>query len=617
MGLRRLLALSTVAAIAAAAAPGFLPVNVYASATDLTLFFTSDTNGDNANGIAHSFPDGTGTVMVSENVDVHYDEIDAAPVGEAIAYTKYVGDSIGLYVDNRALSAPHLVYSAHLIGGNFAVPYYPSFSPDGRTLLFSVIQFDQANNIVAGHLETAPVGGGAAVVLDGTDGLYDASFSPVDGARIAASRWAGGAVVLGTIAGAHVDTTTVPSTAGADFARFSPDGSRLSFVTNQNKLVVAGLDGTVLTTVTGGAIQYPVWQDAGTLLFTMQPTGAATSDIYRLDSSSTTPVQITSTPSINEWALATPRATDPAPGAPTHVAAALDGSHPTISWTPPIDADISRIVVRRTDGSTPPSTILDGTDVPAGPRSAVDTAQVGQTYSYSVFAVDAAGQVSTATSLTLGALAAPTVTAPAQAWVGATRSVPVRWSSPNGAGTHYSVTWASAAAPHTWHTWLANTTATSASFGASGRPVRLTGGTYVVRVSAVDAFGHATVAATATTVVPRDDSLATYSRGWTRGHAATDWLGSDRRTTIPRASFTVHFTGSHAKIIGLMCQSCGKFHVYVDGHDRGIWMSGSHTTKPRAALYSFAGKLGAHTITVVNIGTKRHGLLEIDAFAVS
>jgi hypothetical protein len=388
-------------------------------------------------------------------------------------------------------------------------------------------------------------------------------------------------------------------------------------VSNQDTLTVAALDGTVLATAAGGTIAYPVWQDTGSLLFAMQPTGATTADIYRYDVGAFAPVQITYTPSVNEWSLATPRAIDPAPGAPTHVLATLDGAHPTISWTRPVDGDIDHMVVRRAEGATAPATIADGTDVAAGARSAIDTVQVGQTYSYSVFAVDATAQVSPAASVTIRALTRPTLTVSAQPWTVATAAVPVRWSSGNGTGTHYSVMWASAAAPKTWHTWLANTTATSANFGSSGRPVRLTGGTYLIRVAALDAYGHATVAATATIVVPADDSLASYSRGWTRGHATTDWLGSDHRTTIPRASFTVHFTGSHAKILGLMCQSCGKFSVYVDGHYRGIWMSGSHTMSARRVLYSFAGAAGAHTITVVNIGTKRHGLLQIDAFAVS
>ena len=564
MRVRRLLALSTVTGVIAAATPLSIPATTaFAAATDTALIYTVDTNADQENGLARSFADGTGRVVISETANAHFDEVDAAPVGEAIAYTKYVGNVIGLFLDNRDLTAPRQLYAARLVNGTFRVPYHPSFSPDGRTVLFTVFEYDAKNQISGTHLERVPTRGGVSTVLSGSDGLFDASFHPTDATQITASRWAGdGALLLGHLAGAALTVAAVSGTAMTASPHFSPDGAHLVFTHADKDVTITTLDGTVSTTVAGTSVAYPVWLDAATVLFTMLPPGGTASDIFRIDLGATTATPVTSTPD-DEAALATPRPANPAPTAPTAVTAVLNGAQVTLAWTPPIDGDVPNFVVRRAPGTTAPATATDGTGVSnAGRTGVLDAVTPGATYSYSVFAVDAAQQTSPAASITMQALAPTTISAPALAWTRyVTPRIPVSWGTGAPAGTRFALSYGVGARPTVWHSWIPSTTTRSGYFGSRLTP----GAAYTLRVVVVDPFGNSTAATTTRVLVPRDDTAASFDRRWSRVHGAPYWLGAITTTRVAGASVTLHFTGLRMQLLGTRCPACGSFRVYVDG----------------------------------------------------
>ena len=616
MRVRRLLALSTVTGLLAAATPLTIPASTaFAAASDTALIYTVDTNGDQENGLAKAAADGTGRVILSESPSVHYDEVETAPVGEAIAYTKYVGNVIGLFLDNRELTAPRELYKARLVNGTFRVPYHPSFSPDGRTVLFTIFEYDNKNAISATHLERVPVRGGASTVITGSDGLFDASFHPTDATQITASRWAGdGALMLGHLAASTLTATPIPGTATTDAPHFSPDGSHIVFTHADKDVTITTLDGSVTSTVTGLSVAYPVWLDDATVLFTMLPPGGNASDIFRVDVGATTATQVTTTPD-NEAALATPRAANPPPTAPTAVTAVLNGAQVTLAWTPPIDGDVTDFVVRRAPGTLAPATTTDGTAVSnAGRTGVIDAVTPGDTYSYSIFAVDAAQQISPAASITLQALSPTTITAPRLAWTHyVTPRVPVSWGAGAPAGTHFNLSYGVGSRPTSWHSWIPSTTSRSGYFGSRLTP----GALYTLRVIVVDNYGNHTSAAGARVAVPRDDTAASFDRRWSRVHGDPYWLGAVTSTRIAGASVTLRFSGMKVQVLGTRCPTCGSFRAYVDGHYHGTYSSQGRYAE-RQVLYTYTTvTVRAQILTLVNVATPGHPQLRLDAFAVT
>ncbi len=603
----------------AAASLSLPAVTGWAAATDTVVIHTADSaDADDNNGIGAIYADGTTVTPLVEPAGTHFDEVDAAPVGEAIAYTKYVGTAITLYVDNRQHTKPHALYTAHLVGSLFDVPYYPSFSPDGRTILFTVFAYDAGNHPQATHLETVPVTGGASTALTNSGGLFDASFHPTDPTQIAASRWAGNeAALLGQLSGSTLTTTAVPDATLTDFVHFSPDGTHLAFTSQDGgALSITGLDGTVLTTVTGTGIGHVVWLDTASVLFTMAPVGSTAAGIFQLDIGATDPQPLTTTED-NFSSLATPRAADPAPTAVTRLTATLNGDHPILTWIPPIDGDVTDIVVRRAVGTTPPATVTDGEDVAGDNGTGVaDTATLGETYSYSVFAVDEAGQPSPAASVTVQALGRPALSVPALAWPTETIArIPVSWGAGDAAGASYLVEWGTGAAPTSWHILRRHTTSTSAVFG-SGASTR--GSTYSIRVRALDAFGNATATTTRTLLIPQDDTTATFGRSWSRTSSTNYWGHSERVTRTAGAAVTKRFTGRKVQVLGDTCATCGSVKVYVDSHYRGTISARAGATHHRQVLGTF-GVAGSHshTIRLVNAPVRGRPQLRIDAFAVT
>ncbi|HWX27199.1 MAG TPA: Ig-like domain-containing protein, partial [Steroidobacteraceae bacterium] len=82
--------------------------------------------------------------------------------------------------------------------------------------------------------------------------------------------------------------------------------------------------------------------------------------------------------------------TPPGPVTALRIVPADDGLH--IEWTNPSDADYAGVMIRRSEGDTPPSSPASGTLITTAPPSTTTiddtTVTPGQTYSYAVFAYD-------------------------------------------------------------------------------------------------------------------------------------------------------------------------------------------------------------------------------------
>lgn len=94
------------------------------------------------------------------------------------------------------------------------------------------------------------------------------------------------------------------------------------------------------------------------------------------------------------------------PGAVTAVSASpILVSSATLHWTNPTDSDLSGVVVRRSQGLTPPASPTDGTAVGTAPATSTSITDSGLTagtqYSYALFAFDRANNYALSATLTL------------------------------------------------------------------------------------------------------------------------------------------------------------------------------------------------------------------------
>lgn len=131
-------------------------------------------------------------------------------------------------------------------------------------------------------------------------------------------------------------------------------------------------------------------------------------------------------------------ADDPPPSPVTNLTASIvTSSKVTLTWgypAEPSDHDIDRIVVRGAAGVVAPASVTDGVEVPTGrPLTTLvndlSGLQPGQRYSYSVFAVDRAGNVGMPASVTVPVSFREPVT-DAAATVESSTSVSLSWKNP-------------------------------------------------------------------------------------------------------------------------------------------------------------------------------------------
>ena len=461
------------------------------------------------------------------------------------------------------------------------------------------------------------------VKVKGSTGLTDASFATTSDSTLVATDESGAIVTL------HGGATTLvldpPADGFLDSPVFAPGDATIAFSafavagsTPVSRIETVSADGTVGPTaiVASGVNLLPSWSsDGATLLYNAFTMSTGASKVYAVPAAGGTPTAVPLTAG-KGYLLGSVAARDTtAPGAPA-VRVSLDGATPTVSWTLPPDPDVSHVVVRRLDGTSAPASPGDGDPVYRGAaRSVTDDVTLGSTYTYAVWVVDGAGNVSPPATRTFTALAAPTLHAPAL--VSSTSldtTFRVAWTAAgNPSDTAYTVQWRVSGG--TWATWRKGVPAGSGRFGLAAVPVASVAGTaYGLRAFATDAYGNTSARAVGTSVEPVDDTVARTHGSWHVITSAEDWLGTAHGTTQHGASLAIGLTGSRLWIIGDRLPAGSLAVVYVDGV-RVSTIDTHGSTAHRRVLWTHAVRAGHHALRIVNLASRGRSHLDVDAFA--
>jgi hypothetical protein len=243
-------------------------------------------------------------------------------------------------------------------------------------------------------------------------------------------------------------------------------------------------------------------------------------------------------------------------------------------WTDPGDSDLAAVTIRRASGSTPPSSATDGTlvaTVPSPDHAFSDTtvANSGATYSYTLFAVDAAGNTSAGTSVTVQSLditpPGPVTDLTASA---STDGIHLAWSNPTDSDFAGVVIrrldGSTAPTSPTDGAPVATTDANTATFDDSDAAP---GSTYTYALFALDETGNHAVAMTITYALPTAAEQhvcgsLTSDTTWSPSRAAVYVI--DCAVTVP-AGVTLHVAaGTIIKVAantGIGVQSGGSLQV--------------------------------------------------------
>jgi len=265
--------------------------------------------------------------------------------------------------------------------------------------------------------------------------------------------------------------------------------------------------------------------------------------------------------------------------------------------------------------------------IPLGTTTSVsfdDTSLVPETtYTYSVAALDAAGNlgpslsvVATTAEATPPFVAAPVITLASGAQVG-TSTVPivVSWSAADPSGVA-SVELQQSKNGGAWSAvTLPAPTATSVSLS------RAAGSTYAYRVRATDALANtsAWVAGSGGKLLARQESYAgiVYGGSWTTATVASAYGGSLRYASTSKAIATLTFTGSSVAWVAPRSATRGKADVYVDGVLATTVDLYAATAQARMIVFSQSGATAtSHTLQIRVKATSGRPRVDLDAFVV-
>jgi hypothetical protein len=208
--------------------------------------------------------------------------------------------------------------------------------------------------------------------------------------------------------------------------------------------------------------------------------------------------------------------------------------------------------------------------------------------------------------------AMPTVTAPAVSTsTSATTSFGISWGSAGApAGTTYTVR--SSVDGGAFTALRTNTTTTSMTVSAGA------GQTRRFSVTATDPAGRASVAGTATTVVPHDDAAGAYAGPWSTLTAANRYLGAIRQSGTAGSTVTFGATGNVIRLVGDKGPSNGRFQVSYDGGAFSApidTLASSPLVRQVLTTQSFSGAPAMHTVRVRVVGTAGRPTVAVDGAA--
>jgi len=312
-----------------------------------------------------------------------------------------------------------------------------------------------------------------------------------------------------------------------------------------------------------------------------------------------------------------------APDMPTP-ALTLGATSVGLTWSSIAAPDLVGVRIAFSPGMTPPATYAAGarrtTTLGVAHAATVTGLVAGATYSWSVWALDGAGNESTPVTGHLRLIIGPTASAPALAsTVSSGASFPVTYASV-GAGVS-----GAAARVNAHRDYVTGTGPDAVLAGPSGVYHEPLGpppwpGTYLTTMGSTDAWGNVRWGATATTTVPFDDRdvALKYAGAWTRPSTTGAWVGTTSVTgsggsvavSLPKHNFAAR----KLAVVATTSSTGGRFKVYVDGHYVTTVSTRSSSVLLRRTVWTSSTLTSAaHTLKLVQVSGS--GYLRLDAIA--
>ena len=164
-----------------------------------------------------------------------------------------------------------------------------------------------------------------------------------------------------------------------------------------------------------------------------------------------------------------------------------------------------------------------------------------------------------------------------------------------------------------WSTLATDDMSTSTTIAAAP------GHTYAVEVRALDGWGNASAwtAAPAISLSTLADKRLSYEGRWSKRHDRQALGNTYRLTTRARATAVLHVSGRAVAVLARVGPRFGSVRVVVDGHRGGTFSQRARRNGYRQVTFRLSWtRTGAHTIRLVNVGSRGHPSFSIDGVAV-